>query len=106
MPGDLRELQRFIEIEYDCQAIHLDSHYARVPLEGGRVFSGMVEEFELKGHPHSKRCYSWSLRPEDAELKKYWPHNYFIVLQLAVVKDSASAVRWVYGEPAGKQTEE
>lgn len=104
MPGYLRDLQRFIEIEYDCKAVHLDSHHPRVRLEDATEFRAVVEEFELREHPHAKRCYSWPLRPEDSELKRYWPHNYFVVLKLAVVDDAASAVRWVYGNPGSKLT--
>ena len=56
---------------------------------GETVWKGVVEQFELVGHPKAKRCYAWSHRdgPIDSE------ERFVAVLELPPVDSPQSAVK-------------
>ena len=52
-------LRSAVEREYKCKAKHAD--YVHVILKEALVkpWEGIVEVFDLVGHPEAKRCYAW-----------------------------------------------
>ncbi len=53
---------------------------------GQTVWDGVVEVFQLSGHPQAKRCYAWSFSEDEG------PH-YVAVLALPPVDSACTAVR-------------
>jgi hypothetical protein len=64
MQGDISEILRLIEREHSCSA----TAAASIPLTQviGRTtwWWGMVEVFDLYGHPSASRCYAWRPHPK------------------------------------------
>jgi hypothetical protein len=49
-------------------------------------WEGVVEVFDITGHPHTKRCYAWSF-PEGTETR------FVTVLEIPPVESAQTAVR-------------
>ena len=63
MQHDINELLRFVEREHSCSA----APAASIPLtqvSGRTSWWGMVEVFDLHGHPSASRCYAWRAHPK------------------------------------------
>ncbi len=88
----IEQIQDTIRREHGCRANHVDSVSLTETGEcGGIVWQGLVEVFDLEGHPEAKRCYAWRLA-DDA--KDGQPR---IVTELAIrpVNSPSDAVRRV-----------
>ena len=55
----MRELRLAVDRLHECKARHLKSVPVKETLQGNTVWDGIVEVFELSGHPKAKRCYAW-----------------------------------------------
>jgi len=55
--------------------------------EGKTVWQGIVEVFEIKGHPKAKTAYAWSYKTDSGETR------YVVVLELPPVNSAQDAVR-------------
>ena len=58
----LERLERTIERQHDCEAVHLSSVPVHEVFEDKTAWDGTVEIFKLIGHPKAKRCFAWSHR--------------------------------------------
>jgi hypothetical protein len=61
-------------------------------LEGGSVWQGEVEVFDLRGHPNATRCYAWGYL-------RYEPNNgleVVVVLEIPPVRSPRTAIRFAY----------
>jgi hypothetical protein len=71
---------------HGCKATHETSQVVMEQFRGQTVWDGVVEVFNLTGHPQAKRCYAWSF------IDKEEP-RYVAVLELPPVDSACSAVR-------------
>jgi len=44
---------------HGCDSRHIESVPVHEEFQGETVWSGIVEVFELLGHPQAKKCYAW-----------------------------------------------
>jgi len=82
----IQEFKTAIEAKHKCKACHIESvpvadHYMRQV-----TWTAVVETFELKGHPHAKRCYAWWYVDDDG------PQT-VTVLEIPPVDSADEAVR-------------
>ena len=52
-------LRSVIEQVHNCSAEHFASRRITEVYKGQVVWEGLVETFNLKGHPKASKCYSW-----------------------------------------------
>lgn len=83
------ELQELIQKMYGVQSMHIDSVRVTEVLEDNTVWDGMIEVFELHGHPRAPIVYAWALNMN----KPGMPKKYFAVLHLNLVDSPEAAVR-------------
>jgi hypothetical protein len=56
----IENLREAIETMHRCKAIHVGSEPVIELFQGEVAWDGVVETFDLQGHPKAKRCYAWS----------------------------------------------
>lgn len=81
--GEIREA---IETMHKCRAKYIESVDVVETFEGKTVWDGVVEVFDIKGHPKASRCYAWTFK-EDGE------QRYVAVLELPPVDSPQSSVK-------------
>lgn len=60
MPDEIKQLQYAIRKLHGVDSRHVSSVPVKEEYEGQTVWDGVVEVFELIGHPEAKRAYAWS----------------------------------------------
>ena len=75
-----------VKVMHRCDATHTGSVPIREMFGEKIVWEGVVEVFEITGHPKAKRCYAWSY-PDGTE------QHFVTVLEIPPVKDPITAVR-------------
>ncbi|MGC2625829.1 MAG: hypothetical protein WA269_03255 [Candidatus Udaeobacter sp.] len=81
--GEIREA---IESMHKCRAKYVESVDVIETFEGKTVWDGVVEVFDISGHPQARRCYAWTFK-ENGE------QRYVTVLELTPVNSPITAVR-------------
>lgn len=71
---------------HKCTARHVESKPVIEMFQGKVAWDGVVEAFELTGHPHTKRCYAWSYL-DKGELQ------YVTILERPPVDSAETAVK-------------
>jgi hypothetical protein len=71
---------------HGCKAAHDTSQVVMEQFRGQTVWDGIVEVFNLTGHPKAKRCYAWSFLDNGEP-------RYVTVLELPPVDSACTAVR-------------
>jgi hypothetical protein len=66
----LEELRDVIGRLQSAEAIHVGSVPVTETFEGKTVWDGVVEVFELRGHPKASRVYAWSHDTDNPEKPK------------------------------------
>lgn len=56
----ITKLREAIETRHKCKAIHVESEMVVEFFRDSVAWNGIVEIFNLEGHPKAKRCYAWS----------------------------------------------
>jgi len=79
------KLRAAIETMHHCKARHVGSKPVIDLFRGEVAWDGVVETFDIEGHPKAKRCYAWSL------LENGQP-QYTTVLEIPPVNSEESAV--------------
>jgi hypothetical protein len=82
----IENLRQAVETMHKCKALHVESKPVIELFEGKVAWDGVVEAFELTGHPHAKRCYAWSY------MDKGEP-QYVTVLEIPPVDSAETAVK-------------
>jgi hypothetical protein len=82
----ITKLKDAIETTHHCKARHIKSEPVIELFRGEVAWDGVVETFDLEGHPKAKRCYAWSAI-ENGEPK------YTTVLEIPPVDSPDSAVK-------------
>jgi len=70
---------------YHCKARHVAAELVIETFREELAWDGLVDSFELEGHPKAKRCYAWE-HFEDGELRQT------TVLEIPPVDSAESAV--------------
>lgn len=83
MSKRIEGLKAAVEMTHHCIARH--AGYEMV-IEDELAWDGIVDIFDLEGHPKAKRCYAWSFM-ENGETQ------YTAVLELPPVDSAESAVK-------------
>jgi hypothetical protein len=83
----ITELQDVIRRLHGAEATHLESVPVKETFNGQTVWEGIVEVFELVGHPTAHRAYAWA---NDSDER---PRHHVTVLHLHPIKSAQDAVR-------------
>ena len=71
---------------HNCKALYVRSVPINEEFEGITAWQGIVDVFNLVGHPNAKRCYAWTYK-ERRETK------FTAVLEIPPIDSAESAVR-------------
>ena|ERR1022692_2793384 len=80
-------LSATIQLKHSCRAVHWESIPVTDPADGETIWAATVEVFELRGHPHARRCYAWVAVHNDGE------HQFVTLLQKGLVVSPETAVK-------------
>ena len=72
-----------------CDSKHVESVPVHEVFRGQTVWQGIVEVFDLIGHPKAKRCYGWSHSDGEDDKGK----RFVTVLEIPPVKSPVTAVK-------------
>lgn len=90
MPNEyISELQDVIRRLHGADATHIESVPITETFQGRTVWDGVVEVFDLQGHPKANRAYAWSHDTDDPQ----HPRRHVTVLHLHPIKSARDAVR-------------
>ncbi len=67
----IEELQDVIRHLHGAEATHLESVPIREVFQGKTIWDGVVEVFDLRGHPKASRVYAWSHETDDPKRKRH-----------------------------------
>lgn len=96
MTEHIANLKKAIETAHGCRAIHIDSEPVIDLFNGQIAWEGIVETFELRGHPEARRCYAWAYRENGQP-------QHTIVLESPPVDSPESAVKMAIENKAKAQ---
>ncbi len=83
------ELQDVIRKLHGVESKHVESVPVKEVFQGKTVWEGIVEVFELRGHPKAPRIYAWSHETDDPEK----PRRHVTVLHIPPITSAREAVR-------------
>jgi hypothetical protein len=69
---EIEDLQNVIRILHKAKASHVESVPVKEVFQGKTIWDGVVEVFDLKGHPKTNRVYAWAYATDDP--KHPWRH--------------------------------
>lgn len=85
----ISELRDVIRKLHGAEPTHVESVPVKETFHGQTVWEGIVEVFELRGHPITDKVYAWSHDTDDPSK----PKRHVTVLHIAPVLSAAMAVR-------------
>jgi hypothetical protein len=85
----ISDLQDVIRRLHGVESKHVQSVPVKEMFQGKTVWEGIVEVFELVGHPKAPKVYAWSHDTEDP--KK--PKRHVTVLHIAPILSAEAAVK-------------
>jgi len=85
----LEELRDVIRRVHGAEATHVESVPVKETFEGRTVWEGIVEVFDLVGHPTAFRVYAWAHDTENPDK----PRRHVTVLHLHPIRSAEDAVR-------------
>lgn len=83
---ETKNLQDIIKKLHGCDSKYLESVPIKEEFQGKTVWEGIVEVFDLLGHPKAKQCYAWAY-PDKGKM------NYVTVLKVPPVDSPRKAVQ-------------
>jgi len=83
----IQELQDVIRKLHGVESQHVESVPVKETFQGNTVWEGIVEVFELKGHPKANRAYAWAHDGEHPQ------ESSVAVLHIEPITSAAKAVR-------------
>lgn len=95
MSERIAKLKDAIEAMHHCAARHVASEPVIELFRGEVAWDGVVETFEITGHPKAKRCHAWSYE-ENGETQ------YTAVLEIPPVDSAETAVKVAIAAEARK----
>ena len=85
----ISELREVIRRLHGVESKHVESVPVKETFQGKTVWEGIVEVFDLHGHPNAPRAYAWSHETDDPEK----PRRHVTVLHIPPVTSPILAVR-------------
>jgi hypothetical protein len=85
----IQELQSVIRHLHGAKAKHLESVPVTELFQGQTVWDGVVEVFQIKGHPKTDRVYAWIHATDDSAN----PKRHVTVLHIPPVTSPKAAVQ-------------
>jgi hypothetical protein len=85
----IQELKEVILRLHGTEAAHIESVPVKETFQGQTVWEGIVEVFELHGHPRATHAYAWSQETDDPQK----PKRHVTVLRIPPVVSPVTAVR-------------
>ena len=85
----IEELRDVIRRLHGVEARHVESVPVKETFQGKTVWEGIVEVFELHGHPKAPKVYAWAHDTDDPKQ----PRRHITVLHIASVTSAVLAVR-------------
>jgi hypothetical protein len=85
----IEELRAAILLVHKAQATHIESVPVKESFQGKTVWDGIVEVFELHGHPKASKVYAWAHDTDDPER----PRIHVTVLHCHPITSAKEAVR-------------
>jgi len=85
----IQELQDVIHRLHGAKATHVQSAPVKEIFQGKTVWDGVVEVFDLTGHPKANRIYAWAHDTDDPKQ----PKRYLTVLHVPPAISPETAVR-------------
>jgi hypothetical protein len=85
----IEELKDVIRRLHGAEATHVDSVPVKEVFQGKTVWEGIVEVFDLLGHPTAFRVYAWAHETDNPQK----PVRHVTVLHLHPIKSAQDAVR-------------
>ena len=85
----IEELRDVIRRLHKVEATHIESVPVKETYQGKTVWEGIVEVFELHGHPTATRIYAWGHGTDDPER----PRRHVTVLHCNPITSAKEAVR-------------
>ncbi|MDQ6760481.1 MAG: hypothetical protein M3Z32_11560 [Acidobacteriota bacterium] len=86
---NIKELRGVIRKLHGVDAKHVESVPVKERFKGQTVWDGVVEVFDLIGHPMASRLYAWSHATEDPDN----PWRHVMVLHSHPIQSARDAVR-------------
>jgi hypothetical protein len=83
------ELKAVIERLHGVKSTHVESVAVKETFQGRTVWEGIVEVFDLHGHPKATRAYAWANDTDDP--KK--PRRHVTVLHVHPITSASEAVK-------------
>ena len=69
---ELKSLKKAILDLHGCKSTWVKSVPVKEVFEGETVWEGIVQVFDLIGHPKAKRCYAWSYELEGSKKRRFF----------------------------------
>jgi len=85
----IEELRDIIRRLHGAEATHVESVPVKETFKGQTVWEGIVEVFDLVGHPTAHRVYAWAHETDDPDK----PIRHVTVLHQHPIKSAHDAVR-------------
>ena len=85
----IQELRDVIRRLHGADASHVESVAVKESWLGKTVWDGVVEVFDLMGHPTAHRVYAWAHDTDDPNN----PRRYVTILHVHPIKSAQDAVR-------------
>jgi hypothetical protein len=87
--NSIKELKAVIQKLHGARASHVHSVPVKEEFQGQTVWDGVVEVFDLRGHPKANRIYAWAHDTGDPAN----PKRYVTVLHIPPVVSPQTAVQ-------------
>jgi hypothetical protein len=87
--NNIDELRDIIRKLHGAEATHRESVHVHEVFQGKTIWQGIVEVFDLKGHPKTDTAYAWSHDTDDPEN----PRRHVTVLHIDPALSPLKAVR-------------
>jgi hypothetical protein len=85
----IKELQDVIKQLHGGEATHVESVPVKEVFQGRTIWEGIVEVFDLEGHPKANRVYAWT---HETDMPEH-PTRHVAVLHIHPVTSPVMAVR-------------
>jgi hypothetical protein len=87
--SDIEELRDTIRRLYGVEATHVESVPVKETFKLEPIWEGVVEVFELHGHPEAPRAYAWVHRADEPQK----PKRHVTLLHIPPITSPVAAVR-------------
>lgn len=95
----IKPLQKAILDLHGCKSTWVESVPVKEVFEGETAWEGVVQVFDLAGHPTATRCYAWSHSLDNSKKRRF-----FAVLHQGPVDSPQKAVKAAIVSEARKET--